>query len=359
MLEEQQRQIDGLLENPGDDSDSSEPTFALDDFLGGGEAEERNAKYGSGSTVVDFHGFLHFVYAQAEGSPSVLDLYHANLFFGADLGEHAQGWVELEYEHSGSEVELDQAEIRFFLGETTTAFGRFYAPFGIERRTWYPSKSEMESRPDIYRYVVPGNWYETGGRVDHLQEFGDWKLRAEFAVTNGLDSAANTDLRGSRQHRDNNNNKALIGRLGVSPTEKATFGVSAATMKYSGDDSIDFIGVDFEYHHDRWLLRGEGIQSSVDDSGSGDFKRKGYYLLGSYKIPFREEQSFVLAGRYDVLDGNDTVVDSRDYSAYSFTASWLPRSNIAIRGEVRSFSSRHGATLAGDYALMLGVILDF
>jgi len=335
---------------------------SLDDFLGGGD-DGREPEYGSRATVVSVHGFMHFRYSEREDTDPTFDLHHANLFFGADIGDYAQAWVELEYEHAGEEIELDQAEMRFFLGEVTLAAGRFYAPFGIERRTWYSTERHTESRPDAFRYVVPGNWYETGVRLDTTREVGDWRLRAELGLTNGLDADADTDVRASRQTRDNNGSKALIGRLGLAPSGQLDLGLSGATMAYDGDDTIDFLGVDAEYVRGPWLLRAEAVRSMVADPAGpvGDFEREGLYLLASRELleDGDEEHGLRLSGRYDLLDGNDRVVDDQDFSAWTLTLAWRPRPHVVLRGEVRAFDGRHGADPPSDHELSFGVALGF
>ncbi len=343
------------LETPPDDG------LSLDDFTGPDDAAQPLPEYGSEATVVDIHGFTQAQYVDYENAPSTFDLQNAFLFFGADLGDYAQVWTEVEYEHGSELIELDQAELRLLYEGTTLGLGRFYGPFGIERRHWYPSSNPLVTRPDAFRHVVPNSWYETGVRVDHSRDLGGWRMRAELSLTNGLGDEANTDIRAARGFRDNNSGKALIGRLGLAPSEDLEFGLSAATMEYARDDAIEFVGLDVEYKADPWLLRAEAVQSSVEDSvgALGNFDREGLYLLLSREVFHRDRQRLDLSLRYDLLDGNDRLVDELDYSAFSIAAKWHPLPSVVVVPEWRFFEGRHGGDPADDSAFLLGVSIEF
>jgi len=360
IVQQQQLEIDELRAAQEDLQAESEAGLSLEDYVGADD-EQRRLEYGSEATVVSTHGFAHFQYSDPEGAHSTFDLTETYLFFGADLDESIQTWIEVEYEHGSEKIEIDQAELRFSFGNTTLAAGRFYNPFGIERRTWYPSVSDTESRPDAFRHVVPNNWYATGLRVDHDQALDDWTLKTEFAITNGLGELANTDLRAARQFRDNNQNKALSGRVGLTHSERLGFGISGATMEYARDDKINFLGVDLEYTPGSWILRTEAVTSSLQDSvgAVGNFRREGLYFLASREVFRREQESLRLAARFDMLDGNDGLIDEQDFSAFTLAASWYPRPHVTVRPEVRFFQGRHNATPASDYWFGIGVTLDF
>ncbi|MCP3919401.1 MAG: hypothetical protein GY711_28015 [bacterium] len=357
QLERQQERLQQVEEQLGVSSDEEGPdadALTLSELLSDVEAAEHTETYGSNSSGLAVHGFLNFEYADADSSDSEFDLHHANMFFAADLGSHAQGWIEVEYEHAGEVVELDQAEIRIFSGDTTVGFGRFYAPFGIERRSWYPPTNAFVSRPAAFRRIVPGNWYETGARLEHDGRIGDWGVQTELAVTNGLGAGADTDVRDARQSRDNGTGKAVIGRIGATPREGLGFGISGATMGYESDQGIDFLGVDVEYARGPWLARAEGVQSRVESSSlpTGDFMRAGLYLQLGREIYARDEESLWISARLDILDGNDDVVDQEDFTAYNLAATWQKHANVKYRLEGRAFEGRHGADLVSDYELL-------
>jgi hypothetical protein len=136
-------------------------------YLQSVSGEDISLRYGSASTLVSTHGFLHALLTDTAETHSEFDLHHVYLFFQTFLKEYAEAWIEVEFEHGSEKIELDQAEIRLtpFDLDLTLAMGRFYAPFGVERFTWYHPTSELVTRPVAFRQVVPGNWYETGVRA--------------------------------------------------------------------------------------------------------------------------------------------------------------------------------------------------
>ncbi|MFQ5504713.1 MAG: porin [Planctomycetota bacterium] len=328
------------------------------------EHEDSTAAYGSEDFVVSIHGFLDLKYEDSQDKRSSFDLHHANLFIEGSIDDELEAVIEIEYEHGSERIELDQTEILYRPAGSslTLAAGRFYAPFGIERFTWYPPLNPMISRPAVFRHVVPGNWYETGLRADYRRGLGEeLELRGELAVTNGLGSDARTDVRAARQFRDNNSNRALIGRLSGDIGEKLTLGVSGATMKYDERNRISFAGVDAEYREDRLLLRGEWVRSRVEDpqGAAGDFSREGFYVLGSYRLWADGDSHLDLAGRIETIDRNKSVDSNTDLSSYAIGLGLAPRSNLGLKLEYQWNAARHGLSPGSTNTAVLQVVLDF
>lgn len=320
--------------------------------------------YGGRGLLVAIHGFLNLEYIDRENEPSTFDLHHANLFVSGTISEQLEAYIEVEYEHASETIELDQAEIRYRpLAEhdLTLGAGRFYAPFGIERLTWYPSIQPLVSRPQAFTYVAPGNWYETGVRSDYRRSVGDFALRAELALSDGLGPDANTDIRASRQFRDSNNNRAVTGRLGVSIPDGPTLGVSGASMKYDDDDRIGFLGFDAELTSGPLLLRGEWVSSQVEDPTGpvGDFSRCGYYALGSYRLWEQDGRSFDLALRYEGIDGNDKIDDAMDADLYAIGLRAVPTEHLSLKFEYQHREARHGLDAASGDSFFMQFVVDF
>lgn len=111
------------------------------------------------------HGFvdLEYIDSGADGSRGGVagfDSHHANLVFDTNLRSNLSGHVEVEFEHSGDSIEIDQAYIKWAVADWL-AFdvGRFYSTFGIERFTWYSPTNQLISRPEPLRQIIPGNFY--------------------------------------------------------------------------------------------------------------------------------------------------------------------------------------------------------
>jgi len=333
-------------------------------YLAGAGEQDVALRYGSGTSLVSIHGFLDQVFRDDSATHSDIDQSHAFLFLHAPVGEIAGVWLEVEYEHASEEIELDQAEVRFtpFDADLTLAAGRFYAPVGVERFTWYPSTNHLVTRPIAFQQVVPGNWYATGVRADWKHALcADLQLRVEASLSDGLGPSAATDIRGARQFRDSNNNKAVAGRVGITWRKDLTFGISGATQDYKGGNSISFLAVDFEGRWRGLLVRSEFVQSDVEDpSGpTGSFRRRGLYLLAAYRA-FEREDAFVdLVARYEWADLNSKVADGGDLSAVSLGARWSPVSHVSFKGEMQWQFARFGMDPPRDWAFFLQAVVDF
>ncbi|MCA8976482.1 MAG: hypothetical protein KDC98_17310, partial [Planctomycetes bacterium] len=327
-----------------------------------GQQQER--QYGSSLLMVGIHGFLDFQYVDPDTAASEFDLHHANLFISGMISEQLEAHVEVEYEHASESIELDQAEIRyrpFATHDLTLAAGRFYAPFGIERRTWYPSNRPSVSRPAVFEQVVPGNWYETGIRGDYQRRLGAVDLRAELAVTNGLGPTAATDIRAARQTRDADGSRAVIGRLGAAIADGPAFGLSAATMKYDGAHDIGFLGLDLEQQFGPVLLRGEWVGSEVEDPAgpAGDFRRSGLYVLGSCRVWETDLQSLDLWLRYGRVDPNSGVDDGNDVETFAVGARFTPTAHLAVKLEYLRQNGLHGIDATSPDTFLAQFVVDF
>ncbi len=111
--------------------------------------------------------------------------------------------------------------------------------------------------------------------------------------------------------RDNNDDKSLLGRVGVMPTPGTRFGISGSAGSYLPDafdpalpagtsaeryDQV-LVMADAEWTYDRFELRGEGMVNRWETPTLGNLTVRGGYVEGRWAFP----AGWYLAGRYDVL----------------------------------------------------------
>lgn len=339
------------------------------------EADE--LKYGSEEFFVEFHGFLDLLYenfqrdgrkVSTKNGVSTFDNYHTNLFMQTQIRENISAIVEVEYEHGGQpqagggQIEVDRAEVMWKIRpDLAVHFMRFYVPFGVERRSWYSPRNKLILRPSPMRQIVPGSWYAAGVSMSGERPLGPVRMQYEFAVINGLGSLSSTTIRGARQTRDNNHNKALAGRIGFIPVQGLEAGVSGYTGKYDDDNLfyIGFLGGDLGYRLKDINLQGEFVLSKVEDAAGG-FHRRGFYLEGSWKI--LEDKAHLkyleAALRYDQIDTNDLTDNNSDQSRWVLGFNIAPYDHFIFKLNFVTVRESHGVPLKNDGVLGM-VVLDF
>lgn len=329
--------------------------------------------YGLAKVGVSTHGFIDLEYLDS-GSDGIragvshFDNHHANIFFGARLRPNLATHLEIEYEHAGDTVEIDQAYVSWQATKSLSVeAGRFYTPFGIERFTWYSPTNDLVSRPVAFRDIVPGNFYATGLRASGVFDGPDAKPRFtyEVALTDGLGAAAATDPRGSRQTRDNNSNRALSARASYVGYPWWEAGVSYHTQTYDNASELDlnFFGLDFAGRFQGFELRGEWLESVAERWVAGalttDLEKEGWYGQLAYRFDFDRDAvpSLVLVTRYDEVDLDRSRIGGDDRRFWSVGVNAAIYEHFHLKLEYQ-FADEKGASRDND--TFLGqVVVDF
>ena len=358
--------VPALAQEPADsDTLPQEPDNTLvDSILESLDEFDSTVEYGNQGSFIGLHGFFDLEFISGQGQASSFDLHHANLLLDVAVSEDADARVEFEWEHGGDTVEVDQVFLDYhpFVSDVSIRFGRFYAPFGMERHVWYPPVSKSITRPLVFREVVPGNWYETGAMVVWKSNDEGLGFDLEAAITNGLGTDLALNPRTARQARDNNNSKMLSGRMGVRDAELWTCGASFASGKYdlAGDDSFRYIGFDFGMDLEMLELDAEWVSSDVDSTTApgGSFGRDGWYVQAFVPLPL-EEQDFGCFARYDSIDPDDSVRNADDRNAASIGLRWIPSAQVTFKLEYQKVDHQSPGVWPGEDMIAFQAVLDF
>ncbi len=295
---------------------------------------------GSGFGQVSIGGYADFEFQDFDNSNSLFDQHRWIINVGAELGDRLRFYSEYEIEHGGpnaaqgGEAKVEQAWIDYMIVEQfNIRAGALLVPFGRYNLYHDSDLNDLTQRPLVARDIIPSTWTESGAGFYGEFELGaleDWTFGYEAYVINGLDAGfSDTGLgnaRGSLES-DNNNNKALVGRLVVSPMLGAEIGISGYNGAYNtvGDD-ITGLGVDTLITLGKWELYTEWASFNVDEPTDSDVANDfdGYNVQLAYHFWF------------DVL--NDSFL-GRDFDNPQFTI-------IGSVGEARI--SDDGDTGTGD-----------
>lgn len=280
---------------------------------------------------------------------------HENLFFSS----------EIEYEYGGllnaltkdGELKIEQAWADYQLSEAFNwRTGVVLVPFGIVNILHDSDVRETTSRPLMASTITPTTWMEAGtGFHGVLYPTEDMMITYETYVTNGVNNqiSPSNGIRGARPSlkADNNGNKAISGRVGISPWLGWEVGLSGYTAQYDPANTrrLTMLGLDNTLSVGPFELVGEyanGVTqggtyttTTTNTPSSGTAvpvtattttttipgSMEGWYLEGRYNF-FPEflhgtflgrgggfdQAGLTLVGRYGMADTNQQSFDTSD-----------------------------------------------
>ncbi|MFN8672415.1 MAG: hypothetical protein U0457_10115 [Candidatus Sericytochromatia bacterium] len=325
------------------------------------------------NSTVSLGGYFDTEYVFPFGKNSFFDqhrlvlqassLYNDRLFFN----------TEIEIEHGGisdenkGEVAIEQAFLDYKLinglnlrtGIVLITLGRLNVYHDSDLR-------QTTSRPLFNRYIVPTTWSEpAAGLYGSISPDDSWELSYDLYVSQGLiDKISEED--GIKEAKpslfsDNNNDKALSGRIGFSPFLGLEAGLGGYVGKVDKADS-KYLGMgvaDFKYSLGAFELLGEGgmvfmnpleIKVEAENKDQKETVKTiknpmyGYYGEARYKLaPDFLKMSFLgegfdnptitLFGRVDQIDTDMTILNGNDKMQFTLGFNYRPITNVVFKFE--------------------------
>ncbi|MFQ5714079.1 MAG: porin [Candidatus Scalinduaceae bacterium] len=296
----------------------------------------------------EFHGFLSVGAPFSGGldetekdSSNVFNQTELTLWFGTQIFKNLEFDSELEMDDGFEEFELEKFELDWNVFNEKLVFraGKFIYPFGIERLVESAPYNKLIDRPNPSIKIIPDTYSDAGLELYGIVPFlYKTKFKYELAVTNGLSSP---EEKGEQRlgFEDNNDNKALGGRLGFELMPGLEVGGSYLTGKYDDDEkfSMNFIGADISFQKGGFEIRSEYIRSNVERStiAGGSFDREGYYFQASYRYsPEMNYLSYIEGvARFDSVDSNDLVTDENDADRVALGINYSPMNHVKLKLE--------------------------
>jgi len=232
-------------------------------------------------------------------------------FIYADITDRIKFAAELEFERGGTNaaqgdgsMTIEFAQIDYLVKEAiNTRAGLLLMPVGKFNLLHDSPLNDLVDRPMVSRIIIPSTWFEAGaGIYGSLYPSSQSKLDYEVYAVNGMSQTAGgiTDLgvrsaRGSVS-RDRDDNKAVVGRVALSPMlgiEVAgsgfhgTYKPSAGSV---GTGRISIFALDWTLQRGPFEIIGESAWSRISNndatgvagSGIGPAGMQGYYIQGNY-----------------------------------------------------------------------------
>lgn len=318
----------------------------------------------SGFGQVSVGGYMDHEFADFENTRSTFDQHRWIINVGAELGDRLRFYSEFEIEHGGvnasgtGEEKVEQAWVDYtIMDEFNLRGGALLVPFGRYNLYHDSDLQDLTARPIAARDVVPTTWTESGagfwGEFDPALNVENLKIGYEAYVINGLnDGFTDTGLSGAKGsiETDNNNNKAWVGRVVVSPALGHEVGFSGYHGKYNNlDDDITGAGIDFLTTWGPFEFLGEYANFDVDEPAGANVANtfEGYYLQANYhfwpailndtflKTGF-DDPTFTLVGRYDwagINDDSDATLGDNEEERLTLGLNYRPVESWVLKFE--------------------------
>ncbi len=249
---------------------------------------------------VTFDLYTTVEYEDFHKTDTVIDAKNMEILASANLTDRLKVFAEIEFERtaktsSGSrqgEVEVEQSWLEYSINEYfNPRAGVVLVPFGKYNAEHFEPFRDLTDRPLVMRRVVPVTWAEAGvgftgsacpgNKIGGL--FEDLTLDYQVFMVNGItNELTDTGIRSARGAfgSDNNNNKAIVGRLGITPFQSTEVGFSGYYGDYDNKDhKINGFDVDWKFTRGPFEILGE---YAIFDLEQGGFESDGTTLAPDY-----------------------------------------------------------------------------
>ncbi|OGX25423.1 MAG: hypothetical protein A3J51_04360 [Omnitrophica WOR_2 bacterium RIFCSPHIGHO2_02_FULL_45_21] len=357
----------------------------------------------SGFGNVSVGGYADIEFENFENSNSTFDQARFILNLGAIPHERLLFYSEYEIEHGGphasdvGEAKVEQAWVSYLINDMVNLRGGIVlVPFGKFNLLHDSDIQDLTERPLVARRLAAATWMEAGfgafgefniGESLGLKALPDAYLNYEGYIINGLDEdISDAGMRNAKGaiEADENNNKALAGRLGLGLNRNLELGLSAYYGKFgraasatrNGADDLSGLGADVNFKRGPFELVGDfaywsfadgALVDHDNDNAAGDEVSAPKYMRGFYIEPryhfwpkfldntflgrgFKDPK-LTLAGRYDwvdIADDGDAGIGSNKEKRFSLGLNYRPIESWVFKLEYQWNASENEALERGD-----------
>lgn len=307
-IEEPQKQMD-VMKTQLNVLDKQQPAKAVDPVTQGEAKGESGFKPLWDKTRFGGYGELNYIFRRNNSNGKGGNVFDPNrivLYVESPLSDWISFNAELEWEHGGVKDELnkdnelsgeatvEQAFLDFKLAPSLNIrAGVMLVPLGAINLNHEPINTNSGERPQLDQFLIPSTWSEMGGGIHGA--LGD-KASYQLYMVNGLDGSrfsAEKGIRDGRQNlsEDNNNGKAITGRLELQPISNLYTNISFYTGNSAKNTSAytTVSAFDGKYSLGDFDLAGEYVFIYQDDPaalGVNDIghRMSGYWIEGGWHV---------------------------------------------------------------------------
>ena len=368
--------------------------FAQDEEKPGEEGKERvedktketegiGGYWGRLIDEVEFKGYVEAHYNNPElgtmnrKDPARADLHRVVFGLEYQYSEFLKFEVEVEYEHGGAGIELEEAIVEFEPEyEYGFVAGGLLLPVGLVNDNHGPVTFWSVERPYVDRILIPSTWMEVG--VGAYRRIPDAHLEGGVYLLEGLDAAGFTGLEGIRGGRGSGRESlaedlAVLACIEYSPLPGLAdtvegyvpppdpgyaFGASVYFGHADHDRvALDEVAVTLLEAHARYRmwgfeLRAQVVHTRIDGADSvsaftgetiGRVLQGGYLEVGYHPLEhFAPEavDDLVIFGRYEDFDTQKEIPGgfvrdpAADRQVLTFGVAYLPIPKVVFKADV-------------------------
>jgi len=308
-----------------------------------------NAVAAESQVELGINGFVDMSYvsndtSEAKGTTdrTSFGMDGAEIDFTGKSGEKASFRIDLDFTETDNSVEQGFIAVNP-TEKITLTFGKFNAPIGFE----------LLDAPDMYQYshAMVFDYGLPTNLTGFMGKFNGGMFDVAAYYVNGLDN-----------NSDNNKEKTVGTRVGLTPAEGINLGISFLTGATGDDkdaqgdpvtttlDKKTITDVDFTFGSVKNLLIGGEYNMGLIESVGGNSKWDGMLLMANYAI----NDTFALTVRYDTFnDTNGAIFGSgaeEKRSSMTVSPSMSIAEGLGLLVEWRSTSSDKEAWVDKDGA---------
>lgn len=292
-------------------------------------------------------GYLYSEFFRTPEQTKNFDIHYLAFSVTGWASENIQYFGEFELEHGGKgdDVFVEQAFIDWWLVPTVAVkAGALITPFNRFDDFHDPIGNYLVTRPQVAREIGGSAWKEVGVDVHGYFNVGETHaVTFDLYSINGLGSGSN--LRGSRQYRDNNEKPAIGARAAALLGDMLEIGGSAYRGEWddAGNLTLEIYGAHAMLNTPFVELYGEFTRAKSENAGEAeDGKMWGYFVQAS-RLLYQKYRPTVRVGELDYEDngellGRDPAKGNNQLKELALGFAYYPVSKVVFKIEYSFFS---------------------
>ena len=358
------------------------------DYIG-----RHNAPIGDGGLLVknpfgfgnvSLGGYFDMEYLDRENEDAAFRQHRWIINIGAQLADRIRFNSEYEIEYGGTnapagdgEAKVEQAYGDYLINDMINLrAGPVLPPFGRYNLYHDSDLQDLTDRPILAKDIIPTTWTEAGygffGEFNPaLGSYEDLMINYEIYAVNGLDSGfSDTGTSGAKNSlkTDNNDDKAFVGRVAVSPFLGHEVAVNGYSGEYNGKgDTLTGIGFDILNTFGPLELVMEYVYFGVEETPTAISDLANYFQGAYAQLNYHfwpeflnntflgrgfERPTLTLVGRYDwakIGDDSDAVGSGdNEEDRYTIGFNYRPLDTFVVKFEYQFNHTKNETLEAGD-----------
>jgi len=336
----------------------------------------------SGFANVSLGGYFDMEYINRKKEASTFRQHRWVMNLAAQPNDRIRFNSEVEIEYGGpqapnadGEIKVEQAYADYLINDLINVrAGAVLVPFGRYNLYHDADLQDLTDRPLLARDIIPTTWTEAGagffgGFEPVIGSYDGLAINYEMYIVNGLDNGfSDTGLSGGRSSvkTDDNNNKALVSRLTLSPATGQEVSLSGYLGKYgtAGDDISGFAVDSFNTFGPLELTSEYAYFGVEEENALSDLADyfQGAYVQLSHHFWFKglndtflgrgfENPTFTLVGRQDwsrIHDDSDATVGPNQEIRSTLGLNYRPVESCVFKLEYQLNHTKNEVLEAGN-----------